>query len=124
MASILLVDDDEDLSEMLNDVLQMQGHAVTVELTGQGALDQMKAKTFDLVLLDWQLPDMPGLEVCRHYRESGATHGVLMLTGMRDQSSKDSCIQAGVDAILTKPFTLDQLLPEVKRLLTGSSPTP
>jgi two-component system response regulator MprA len=119
--TILLVDDDEDLSEMLKDVLEIQGHSVTLELTGEGALNQLRAQNFELILLDWQLPDMSGLVVCKQYRTGGGQATILMLTGMRDQTSRDECLIAGANAVLTKPFSLDQLLPAVQGLMTASA---
>lgn len=119
MPTILLVDDDEDLSEMLKDVLEIQGHTVILELTGVGALSQLRGQNFELILLDWQLPDMSGLDVCKQYRASGGKATILMLTGMRDQTSRDECLKAGANAVLTKPFSLDQLLPAVQGLITA-----
>lgn len=117
MASILLVDDDEDLAQTLAEVLEMMEHSVQVIGDGQSAIDAMKTGRFDLVLLDWQLPDMSGLDVCKEYRNMGAKSPVLMLTGMRDAGSKELGRAAGADDFLTKPFTLDQLMERVQQIL-------
>lgn len=117
MARILLVDDDEDLATTLAELFEMMEHEVKVAGDGQGALTLLQAEQFDAILLDWQLPDMNGVEVCRKYRESGGTSKVLMLTGMRDAASKEAGKVAGADDFLTKPFTIDQLTERVQALL-------
>lgn len=122
MATLLLIDDDEDLSESLADLLKMQGHVVDLAADGTVATNCLGSKQYDLVLLDWQLPDMPGVEVCRQYRDKGGKALILMMSGMRDAESKESGMAAGATSFLTKPFTVDQLLERLQNML--QSPTP
>jgi DNA-binding response OmpR family regulator len=117
MARILLVDDDEDLAETLADLISMLDHQVEVLGEGGLALQKMCAEQFDLILLDWQLPDMTGLEVCSQYRGSGGKGRILMLTGMRDAASRDAGKAAGADDFLTKPFTVDQISERLQAML-------
>lgn len=117
MAKILLVDDDEDLAQTLSDVFEMMDHEVLVVTEGNAALGLMNSDSFDLVLLDWQLPDMHGVDVCKQYRQNGGTSKILMLTGMRDNASKEAGKAAGADDFLTKPFSLDQLTERLEGLL-------
>lgn len=117
MAKILLVDDDEDLAETLADVMQILEHEVTVLSEGKPALEKMQSDGFDLILLDWQLPDMTGIDVCRQYREGGGSAQVLMLTGMRDAASREAGKAAGATDFLTKPFSIDQLTERLQALL-------
>lgn len=120
MAKLLLVDDDEDLASTLKELFEMYEHEVDVAGDGFSALNCIEARSYDLILLDWQLPDMPGLDVCQQYRDRGGKTRVLMLTGMRDASSKEAGMAAGATAILTKPFTMDQLLERVQTLLNAT----
>jgi DNA-binding response OmpR family regulator len=117
MASILLVDDDQDLAETLADLFSMLDHEV--EIVGEGglALQKIQERQFDLILLDWQLPDMTGVDVCREYRSTGGKGRVLMLTGMRDPASREAGKAAGADDFLTKPFTVDQLTERLEAML-------
>lgn len=117
MASLLLVDDDDDLAETLRELFELLDHQVDVAGHGAEALGLMFAKDYTLVLLDWQLPDMSGLEVCRQYRSEGGKAMILMLTGMRDDAARNSCSDAGADSLLTKPFTVDVLTERVQELL-------
>ena len=117
MARLLLVDDDTDLAETLGEVFQMLDHDVQVAADGASAMLLLESGEFDVILLDWQLPDMTGIDVCRRYREVGGTAKVLMLTGMRDAASREMGSQAGVTSFLTKPFSLDQLTDTVNALL-------
>jgi two-component system, OmpR family, manganese sensing response regulator len=117
MAKILLVDDDEDLAETLADLFQMLDHEVLVVGAGGPALQAMITSEFDLILLDWQLPDMAGIDVCKQYREKGGKARVLMLTGMRDAGSKEAGKAAGADDFLTKPFSVDQLTDRLQAML-------
>jgi DNA-binding response OmpR family regulator len=117
MAKILLVDDDADLAETLADLFSMLDHEVQVVGEGAPALEMMNAAQFDLILLDWQLPDMLGVDVCKQYRAGGGKTRVLMLTGMRDAASRDAGKAAGVDDFLIKPFTVDQITERLEAML-------
>jgi DNA-binding response OmpR family regulator len=117
MARILLVDDDEDLAETLAELFSMLDHEVEVVGNGGAALEKMRGAPFDLILLDWQLPDMTGVDVCRQYRQTGGKTRILMLSGMRDNAAQEAGKAAGVDDFLTKPFTVDQLTDRVQIML-------
>jgi two-component system response regulator MprA len=117
MPKFLLVDDDEDLLETLKEWFEMEGHDVETASTGQVALEKMKQGPHDLIILDWQLPEMEGVEVCRAYRAAGGRDRVLMLTGKRDASSAAAGKDAGASDFLPKPFTLDQLMERVQSML-------
>ncbi len=119
MASILLVDDDEDLAQTLTEVLEILEHEVRMLGCGAEALTAMSGQRFDAILLDWQLPDMTGLDVCRHYRQAGGSDKVLILTGMRDVASKEAAMAAGASGFLSKPFTMDQLIERLDALLAA-----
>jgi DNA-binding response OmpR family regulator len=117
MATLLLVDDDEDLAETLRDLFELLEHQVDIEQSGTPALERLASQTYDLILLDWQLPDMTGIDVCKQYRASGGQTPILMLTGMRDRASREEGKDAGADSYLAKPFTMEQLKDRVESLL-------
>jgi DNA-binding response OmpR family regulator len=117
MAQLLLVDDDEDFSGTLQELFEMQDHVVVAVDNGTDALAKLQSGRFDLVLLDWQLPDMSGVDVCKQYRAAGGGDPILMLTGMRDTRARDESRQAGASGIMTKPFTVDELLLRVRAML-------
>jgi two-component system, OmpR family, manganese sensing response regulator len=118
MATLLLVDDDADLSETLKDLFEMLDHKVDVAADGSGALALLGVgKEYDLIMLDWQLPDMPGIDVCKKYRDDNGQAPILLLTGMRDADSLSIGKNAGANAVLTKPFTVDQVVAKVESIL-------
>ena len=118
MAKLLLVDDDIELREALTEVFELEKHDIDCVETGKDALSYLSNGHYDLILLDWQLPDMDGLAVLRQYRLSGGKDRIIMLSGMRDAESRAQGRDAGADDFLTKPFTLDQLLSRVAQLLS------
>jgi DNA-binding response OmpR family regulator len=118
VAKILLVEDDFVLANTLIDWLEFKGH--TPEHTGNGtdALEKMTASTYDIIVLDWNIPGLQGIEVCTRYRGSGGKTPVLMLTGHHGSEQEEECRKAGASKYLAKPFQLDDLTREVDLLLT------
>lgn len=102
---VLLVDDNAMNVELFTDVLEADGHEVTVESDGVTGRDRGLAEPFDLVLLDIQLPRMDGHEVCRELRSAGISGPIVALTSsaMPDQVKRGA--ETGFDAYLTKPIS-------------------
>lgn len=119
MASILVVEDDEDLSSTMVEWLAFNNHEAEAALDGRAALDIMCNKEFDVVILDWQLPSMLGIDVCKAYRDHGGKSAVLMLTGRRDHTEREECLKAGATEFLPKPFRLDQLTNQIDKVLSS-----
>lgn len=119
MASILVVEDDEDLSSTMVEWLAFNNHEAEAALDGRAALDIMCNKEFDVVILDWQLPSMLGIDVCKAYRAHGGKSAVLMLTGRRDHTEREECLKAGATEFLPKPFRLDQLTNQIEKVLSS-----
>ncbi len=119
MVNILLVDDDLDLQDTLKECLELEGYAVETAGDGAAALALMQSRPYHVVILDWQMPSVSGLEVCRAYRQSGGCSRILMLSGQRDAADRDEGLQAGVDLFLTKPFSIDKLMTKLKEVLAG-----
>lgn len=113
---ILVVDDDLKLVEMLRRALTFAGYQVNEAFDGQTALETAAVFNPDLVILDWMLPGMNGIEVCRRMQAAGDMR-ILMLTAKDTVDDKVSGLQAGADDYLTKPFAIKELLARVEVLL-------
>lgn len=121
MAKILILEDNIELAQMVRDSLRQQMHVVEMVHRAEEASDFLKAYPFDLVVLDLQLPDGSGIEVCRQFRLSNTTTPVLMLTGLDTIPEKIIGLDSGADDYLTKPFQTEELLARVRSLLRRQS---
>ncbi len=115
--NVLIVDDDPELRRFLAGELSVEGYAVEAVGSGQAALCRLREASWDLVLLDWTLPDFSGVEVCRRLRGSGITTPVLMLTARDAVPERVSALDAGADDYLTKPFSIEELLARIRARL-------
>jgi len=114
---VLVVDDDPELLQFLQDEFSQQGLACSSANCGGDALLRLRQEHFDLVVLDWTLPDFDGTEICRRLRSSGDTTPVLMLTAHDDLDDRVQALDLGVDDYLTKPFELKELHARVRARL-------
>ncbi|MBZ0184944.1 MAG: response regulator transcription factor [Candidatus Obscuribacterales bacterium] len=117
MAKILIVEDDVDMVGMLEDWLLHEHHVVEAVTRGEDACDRLKFYFYDLIILDWQLPDLSGLEVLKTYRAAGGLSPILMLTGKNAISDKEAGLDSGADDYLTKPFNAKELSARIRALL-------
>ncbi|HEY9784503.1 MAG TPA: response regulator transcription factor [Candidatus Obscuribacterales bacterium] len=117
MAKILIVEDDQVLADLAREWLGFEHHTVDVVGDGTEGLDRVKHYEYDLIVLDWQLPGISGLEILREFRASGGTAPVLMLTGRGTVSDKETGLDSGADDYLTKPFHAKELCARVRALL-------
>lgn len=113
---LLVVEDDPKLSEFLVRVLKDEGHSTVVAETGAAALECAPPGRFDVILLDWMLPDGNGPDVAQRLRSAGLTTPILMLTARGELSDKVAGLRAGADDYLVKPFDVDELLARVAAL--------
>ena len=114
---VLIVDDDPALRRFLAGELAVEGYAVEMAGTGQQALIRLREAPWDLVLLDWILPDFTGVEVCLRLRASELNTPVLMLTARDAVAERVEALDAGADDYLTKPFSIEELLARVRARL-------
>jgi DNA-binding response OmpR family regulator len=114
---ILLVEDDPHLAKGLRFNLEREGYEVSLVDNGVSALDLLREKDFDLLILDLMLPTMGGLDVARKIRETNMRFPILMLTAKSTKKDKEIGFEAGADDYLTKPFHLPELLLRVKGIL-------
>lgn len=117
MAKILIVEDDGDLAHVLNVTLSSKGHSVQTASGGAPAIDFLRSFKYDLVILDWMMPEVTGLDVLKAYRDHGGKAPVLMLTAKAEVADKALGLDLGADDYLTKPFHPQELLARVRALL-------
>lgn len=116
MAHILLIDDDLDLSQMLGQLLELEGFELTLAHDGQAGLDAALEHSFDLILLDVMLPKLNGFEVLKALRIQKQTP-VLMLTAKGDEIDRVVGLEIGADDYLPKPFNDRELVARIKAIL-------
>jgi two-component system, OmpR family, manganese sensing response regulator len=114
---ILLVDDEVELTDPLSRLLTREGYTVDVARDGESGWDLVFQGGYDLLILDWMLPGMSGLEVCQRARAQGHTTPVLFLTAKDTIDDRVAGLDAGADDYLVKPFELRELLARVRALL-------
>jgi len=117
MAKILLVEDDLPLARTVKGWLSLEHHSVETVHNGLQALDTLAVYEYDLIILDWQLPELSGLEVCKQFRARGGLTPILMLTGKSAIAEKEAGLDAGSDDYLTKPFHMKELSARVRAML-------
>jgi two-component system response regulator MprA len=114
---VLLAEDDRSVREALTRALALEGHSVEAVADGAAALEALHARRPDVVILDWMMPVLDGLSVCRGIRAEGDRVPVLILTARGDVRDRVAGLEAGADDYLPKPFALDELLARVRALL-------
>ena len=114
---LLVIDDEPKLTNFLRMELEVEGYSVAVAHDGASGLIALRSDPApDLVLLDWNLPDFTGLDICRRIRSTGMKLPVLMLTGYNEVKDKVEALDAGVDDYLVKPFSIEELLARLRAL--------
>jgi DNA-binding response OmpR family regulator len=117
MARILVVDDDKNQLENVEDWLLHEHHTVETAASAEEAEELLKAYIYDLLIFDWSMPRMSGVELLKRFRASGGVTPVMMLTGKEGLEDKEQGLDAGADDYLTKPFHLKELSARVRALL-------
>ena len=116
-AKILVVDDEESLTDLVSSALRFAGYTVSSEDNGFDALRAIKEHSPDLVVLDVNMPEMDGFEVCRRLRRDGNMVPVIFLTARDEIDDKRAGFRQGGDDYLTKPFSLEELGLRIEALL-------
>lgn len=116
MAKILLVDDDLFLCKTVSVLLKHDNHIVESVHNANEAMNRIEFEHYDLIILDWDLPDMEGVEILKKYRHSGGMKPVLMLTGKNATENKVISLDAGADDYISKPFDDLEFLARVRAL--------
>lgn len=119
-ASILLVEDEENLQDTLKLNFELEGYCVTSSYTGPEALQAIRNEHFDLIVLDVMLPEMDGIAVAENIRLTNLEIPILMLSARNQSADRILGLKKGADDYLTKPFSLEELLIRVKKLINKS----
>ncbi len=123
-ARILIVEDEEALTTLLRYNLEAEDFQVDTAARGDDADTMLKEKVPDLVILDWMLPGLSGIELCRRLRARPETKQlpIIMLTARGEESERVRGLATGADDYIVKPFSVPELLARVRALLRRSSP--
>jgi len=117
MSKIFVLEDDRHMADLIFKCLEHEKHQVDHAPDGESAKACLKMQSYDLLILDWNVPGFSGVEVCEGYRTAGGISPVLMLTARDQVEDKASALNIGADDYLTKPFHPVELLARVKALL-------
>lgn len=120
MAKILLVEDDRELGCMISTCLAFDHYFVECVADGDEAIARLKLYGYDLILLDWELPKVSGIDICRRFRDFGGNTPILMVTARSKVTEKTEGLDSGADDYLTKPFDMAELSSRVRALLRRS----
>ncbi len=118
---ILIAEDDVGLARFLVRMLGEEGMTADVSHTGPLALAQARTGIYQLLVLDWMLPGLDGLSLCRQLRQEGSTVPILMLTARGELRERVLGLDTGADDFLVKPFEIDELLARIRALLRRSA---
>ena len=124
MPSVLIVEDEASLVELLSYNLVAAGFSVRSVMTGTEAELILAEERFDLLLLDWMLPGVTGMELCRRLRQRPETKSlpILMLTARGEEADRVRGLSTGADDYVVKPFSVGEVIARVKALLRRASP--
>ena len=111
---ILIVEDEVGILQFLQQGLEEEGYTIETAIDGEKALELLTNKSFDLVLLDWMLPKLTGLEVCKAYRLQNKTSPIIFLTAKDTVQETIEGLQAGANDYIKKPFSFDELVERIK----------
>jgi two-component system OmpR family response regulator len=117
---ILVVDDEPSIVDAVATALRYEGYEVDEAVNGRGALASVARNEPDLIVLDWMLPDLDGIEVGRRLREQGYKTAILFLTAKDSTENKVEALRAGGDDYVTKPFSLAEIVARVQAILRRS----
>ena len=111
---ILIAEDEAQIAEPLRKNFLEEGHHAMVAKDGEEALQLVEKIEFDVIVLDWKMPKVSGIEVCKRLREMGNKTPILLLTALSQVSNKVEALNSGADDYITKPFSFEELLARVK----------
>lgn len=114
---ILIAEDDQRLRKNIVHMIKKEYHHVDAVDNGLDAFENTLFDEYDLLILDWMMPEMSGIEVCKEVRKKGFSGGILMLTAKDDSSDIIEGLDSGADDYVVKPFKMDELLARIRSVL-------
>jgi two-component system, OmpR family, phosphate regulon response regulator PhoB len=123
-ATVLIVEDETDLSELMRYNLEAEGFRIVSAESGDEAVERIRDGVPDLILLDWMLPGLSGIELCRRWRsrEETARTPIIMITARGEEEERVRGLATGADDYVVKPFSMPELVARIQALLRRSSP--
>jgi two-component system, OmpR family, phosphate regulon response regulator PhoB len=121
---IFIIEDEPSIIQLVQHNLEKEGFIVASSENGNEGLKQLKKLEPNLLLLDWMLPDLSGIEICKNIRKDNKFKSlpIIMLTAKGEEEYKIKGLESGVDDYLTKPFSYKELLARIKAVLRRSNP--
>ena len=121
---IFIIEDEPSIIQLVQHNLEKNGFIISSSLNGNDGLKELKKFQPDLLLLDWMLPDLSGIEICKSIRKDNSFKNlpVIMLTAKGEEEDKIKGLDSGVDDYLTKPFSFNELMARIKAVLRRSNP--
>ena len=121
---IFIIEDEPSIIQLVQHNLEKNGFIVSSSVNGNDGLKELKKFQPDLLLLDWMLPDLSGVEICKNIRKDSSYNNlpVIMLTAKGEEEDKIKGLDSGVDDYLTKPFSFNELMARIKAVLRRSNP--
>jgi DNA-binding response OmpR family regulator len=123
LVKVLLLEDDSKLARFLTRAFQEDGYVVDTCTRGEDALAQAQLGAYDVLVLDWNVPEMDGLAVCRELRRMGHRIPIVMLTARHGTPERVLALDSGADDFVPKPFEIDELLARVRAVVRRTQAT-
>jgi len=123
-ANVLVVDDEKTVCNSCKKILTQEGYNVDTALSGEEALNKVKGNGFDVVIADWKMPEIDGMEVIRRIKRDNPNVIVIMITGYPSVESSIKAIRSGVSDYVAKPFTPEELSDAVLKALEKGHAVP
>lgn len=114
---ILIVEDEIQIAEPLRKNFLEEGHHAMIAANGEEALNLVDKIQFDVIVLDWKMPKMSGIEVCKRLRDAENNTPIILLTALTQTPNKVEALNSGADDYITKPFSFEELLARIKAVV-------
>ncbi len=115
--NILIAEDEKSIANSLEKNLTEEGFNTKIAVNGEEAISLVKNNNFDMLILDWRMPELTGLEVCKILRGSGFDKPIILLTALSDVEKKVNALNCGADDYITKPFSFEELMARISAVL-------
>ena len=121
---IFIIEDEPSIIQLVQHNLEKNGFIVLSSVNGNDGLRELKKFQPDLLLLDWMLPDLSGIDICKNIRKDNSFKDlpIIMLTAKGEEEDKIKGLDSGIDDYLTKPFSFNELMARIKAVLRRSNP--
>ena len=121
---IFIIEDESSIIQLVQHNLEKEGFIVSSSINGNDGLKELKKFEPNLLLLDWMLPDLSGIDICKNIRKDNSFKAlpIIMLTAKGEEEDKIKGLDSGVDDYLTKPFSFNELMARIKAILRRSDP--